>query len=156
MADFEEVQEKKNTDSTKSLDEALVNAEQRQEETAEPPVRESQSQNFFVRFLNFITGRSRRRPGRAGAARNVEVAETMASQQEAGVNEEVASTQQASQDAAQAVDPAVRDELIQNKRDYLNRRFIEFVDAQPIVKILVKRNIMSLTLCFAGADLQGI
>ena len=147
MAELDEIQARQTAENIRSLDDALSNISERQEDATIAAEQESRSQSFFTRFLNFITGRSRRRPGPITSTPGVATGATVNALQGVTSNEEIAQREQGVQQVDNAVDPAVRDELIRNKSEYLNRRFIEFVDAQPIVKVLVSRNMMSLSLC---------
>ena len=61
MAELNELQSRQENEQTGTLDQALANNSERQEEVS-IPTGEEQSPNFFMRFINFITGRSRRRP----------------------------------------------------------------------------------------------
>ena len=145
MAELNELQSRQENEQTGTLDQALANNSERQEEVS-IPTGEEQSPNFFMRFISFITGRSRRRPAERGSAPETAQRAPLQIQAESANTESLQSQQQA-QETAQAVDPAVRDELIRDKADKLTRRYIEFVDAQPVVKVLVKRNMASLALC---------
>ncbi|MBO6197344.1 MAG: hypothetical protein J6O03_07665 [Butyrivibrio sp.] len=144
MAELNEQLSSQTTQQTGTLDQALSNASERQEEVSIPAGNEERSPNFFMRFINFITGRSRRRPAERVAAT---ASGALVSNTQERPGQDIESMPQQTQEVSQAVDPAVRDELIRDKADKLTARYIEFVDAQPIVKVLVKRNMTSLALC---------
>ena len=144
MAELNEQLSSQTTQQTGTLDQALSNASERQEEVSIPAGNEERSPNFFMRFINFITGRSRRRPAERVAAT---ASGALVSNTQERPGQDIESMPQQTQEVSQAVDPAVRDELIRDKADKLTARYIEFVDAQPIVKVFVKRNMTSLALC---------
>ena len=144
MAELNEQLSSQTTQQTGTLDQALSNASERQEEVSIPAGNEERSPNFFMRFINFITGRSRRRPAERVAAT---ASGALVSNTQERPGQDIESMPQQTQEVSQAVDPAVRDELIRDKADKLTARYIEFVDAQPIVKVLVNRNMASLALC---------
>ncbi|MCR5402537.1 MAG: hypothetical protein K6E91_01785 [Butyrivibrio sp.] len=163
MATIEEVQSEQTTTNSNVYDDFVIIENERTEDIASVSRQDKRSENFFVRFLNFITGRSRRRPGRqanisqGNASQSQSVIagnnnQTTARQEwmPAAQEENATSLQQNEPEAASstsAIDPEVRAEVIQSRKNELSRKYIEFVDAQPIVKVLVKRNMSSLALC---------
>lgn len=138
------------SESGSSFAEAMVGTQERVD-ISQLQGQETKSENFFMRFLRFITGRTRKRPTPVDAepmtTTNVQTENAESAEGVVGPVTTQEQAEERQEDIVSSVNPAVRDELIANKKQELTRRYIEFVDAQPMVKILVNRNMMSLFLC---------
>lgn len=160
MSTIEEMQDQQTKTDSGVFDDFVRIENERTEDAATVSRQEKTSGNFFTRFINFITGRSRKRPGRGSATgqRTVNQGQMGERADTTPVREEMPTAQNESAAALQTnetkapgstspVEADVRAELIQTRKAELSRKYIEFVDAQPIVKVLVKRNMTSLSLC---------